>query len=215
MTEDTRCRIVHAAGPIFAKKGFTAATVRDICAAAGANQAAVNYHFGDKDALYLEVVRLAHTLRLKQVPFAAWSPDTPPAEKLRRFIRATLTRMLETDGRQWPTQLMLREMLHPTIACQALVEDFVRPQLDQLLGILDDFLPAATPMPRRHQVAFSIIGQCVHYRVAGKVVELLIPAGELESAFSTERLTEHISQFSLAALTAWNRCPPVPWSETP
>ncbi|MFV2068801.1 MAG: CerR family C-terminal domain-containing protein [Pirellulales bacterium] len=207
MSEDTCCRIVHAAGPIFAEKGFAAATIRDICAAANANQAAVNYHFGDKEALYLEVVRLAHTLRVEQVPFAEWPRGTPPADKLHRFIRATLTRMLETDGQQWPTRLMLREMLHPTIACEALVEDFVRPQLEQLLGILDEFLPESTSLHQRHQIAFSIIGQCLHYRVADKVVELLIPADELESEFRTERLVEHISQFSLAALTAWSRYP--------
>lgn len=207
MSEDTRLRILHAAGPIFAEKGFAAATIRDICTAAGANQAAVNYHFGDKETLYLEVVRLAHTLRVEQVPFAQWPAGTSPADKLRRFVRATLTRMLETEGQQWPTRLMLREVLHPTIACQALVEDFVRPQLDQLLGILDEFLPDHTPLHVRHQVAFSILGQCLHYRVAEKVVALLIPADEIATAFSTEQLVDHISHFSLAALAAWGRTP--------
>ena len=52
----TRQRLLEAAGQVFAEQGFRAATVRDICQRAGANIAAVNYHFGDKEALYREVI---------------------------------------------------------------------------------------------------------------------------------------------------------------
>ena len=111
---------------------------------------------------------MAHTQRMQRVPPAEWPSETEPAEKLRIFIRTTLTRMLETHDLPWSTCLMMREMLQPTIACQSLVEDFVRPQLRQLLEILAELLPVDTPPHRRHQIAFSIIGQCLHYRVAGE-----------------------------------------------
>ena len=205
MGDDTRQRVLDAAGPIFAEKGFGDATVREICAAAGTNQAAVNYHFGDKQALYLEVVKLAHTQRMQQVPAAHWPSDASPADKLRIFIRTTLARMLETRDLQWPTCLMMREVLQPTIACQAIVEDYIRPQLTQLMQILDEMLPAGTPDQMRYKMAFSVIGQCLHYRVATEVVSLLIPADELESHFRTDQLAEHISEFSLAALKQFDR----------
>ena len=57
-----------AAGEIFAERGFDGTTVRDICQRAGANIAAVNYYFGDKQRLYVEAVVQAHRWRMEQFP---------------------------------------------------------------------------------------------------------------------------------------------------
>ncbi len=200
MADNTRNRILHAAGPIFAEKGYDSATVREICAAADVNLASVNYHFGDKQSLYLQTVKLAHTLRLKQVPPPTWLDEVAPQQKLAIFIQALLSRMLGTRELGWQTRLMMREMLDPTAACKPLVEEFIRPQLNQLLSILDEMLPAQTPMFRRHQLAFSIVGQCLHYRVAREFVALLIPQEEREEHYSIEQLAHHITAFSLSAL---------------
>jgi len=47
----TKDLILDTAERLFAERGFAAVSVRDITAAAGVNLAAVNYHFGSKDAL--------------------------------------------------------------------------------------------------------------------------------------------------------------------
>ncbi len=53
----TRDRIFLAAERLFALKGFAEVSVRDITTEAGVNLAAVNYHFGSKDALLFEIFR--------------------------------------------------------------------------------------------------------------------------------------------------------------
>ena len=55
--DPTRERILDQAEILFAQKGYQAVSVREITTAARCNLAAVNYHFGNKENLYLEVFR--------------------------------------------------------------------------------------------------------------------------------------------------------------
>ena len=200
MADKTRTRLLKVAGPIFAEKGYEATTVREICDVAGTNLASVNYHFGDKETLYQETIRLAHSLRVKRVPSGQWPDDASPKQKLEGFIRMLLTRMIGLQEPPWQMKLMMREILNPTGACRALVEDFIRPEFHLLLGILRELIDRDLPDYRYHQCAFSIIGQCLHYRIAQGIIELLIPAEEQEADFTLDALVDHITNFSLQAL---------------
>src|ERR1700682_6647964 len=52
----TKARILDAAEALFMEHGFEATSLRTITAAAGANLAAVNYHFGTKEELFEAVL---------------------------------------------------------------------------------------------------------------------------------------------------------------
>ena len=54
-TTDTRQKILCAAESLFMQQGYVATSLRGITAMAGVNLAAVNYHFGSKEALIREV----------------------------------------------------------------------------------------------------------------------------------------------------------------
>src|SRR5262249_28869678 len=81
---DTRKRLIEAAGHLSADHGFKKVTGREIVAAAHANIAAVNYHFGDKLGLYREVVEaaiLAQEATTRESREAG--EGQPPEERLR------------------------------------------------------------------------------------------------------------------------------------
>ena len=198
--DDTKNRVLTAAGPIFAEKGFRRATVREICAAAGVNLASINYYFGDKQKLYFETVRQAHQSRTEQVPMPSWATATSPAERLTGFISTLLERMIGAGMNSWENRLMMREVLEPTAACRELVEDYFRPTTEVLFGILDEIVPADTPAHTRRKIVHSVIGQCLFYRVAGQVIDMIVPEDERAEHFQTEHLAGHIANFSMAAL---------------
>lgn len=58
---DAKRRLLDAAEPLFAERGFDAVSVRDVTQLAKANVAAVNYHFGSRDGLIALVVSRHHT----------------------------------------------------------------------------------------------------------------------------------------------------------
>ncbi len=195
--DDPRRRLLETAGEIFAAKGFDGATVRDICRRAGVNIAAVNYYFRDKERLYIEAVKSAACGSLEALPLPAWPPNTPPAVKLRDFIRVMVGRLMNPDRPAWHARLMMRELTEPTRACAEWVEEYVRPHAQVLKDILAEILPPGTPDLQRYLVGFSIMGQCLFYMHCKPVVQLLL--GDDHGRITPEVVAEHAADFSLAA----------------
>lgn len=198
-SDETRQKLLDAAGEVFAAKGLKAANVREICQKAGANLAAVNYHFGGKEQLYLAAVRHAHQTCQQIVPAPVWGPDTPAEVKLRDFIRTFVNRVIIDHEPPWLGQLIVRELFQPSEACRHLAEEFARPNFNILQSILADLLPPEMPQKKRHMTAFSIIGQILHYRLARPIAMLVVGEEEFLS-YDVETLTDHIYEFSQAAL---------------
>lgn len=199
MIDDTRQRLIDAAGAIFAEKGYEAASIRDICQQASANIAAVNYHFGDKRSLYIAAVRHAQSCADSENPETVWPAEMPAVERLRACIREMLERKLDASKPAWHMEIMLREMAHPTEACAAFVEDYVRPMANGMRAILLDLLGPDFPDDRGNLIGFSIVGQVLFYYVHQPVIRLLIGNDEYEK-LSVKRLADHITDFSLAAM---------------
>ncbi|QDU49699.1 TetR/AcrR family transcriptional regulator [Gimesia panareensis] len=197
---DVRKRLLEAAGPVFSEKGFEKATVREICQKADVNVASVNYYFGDKEQLYLDVICLAKEMGVSRAPLPEWASDTLPEQKLRDWVITLVRRMLGTGELSWSNHLIMREVLRPTKACEHLIQELFRPFVNVADAILLEMLGEDVPAYRRMQCIFSIAAQCQFYRVSGGMVSLMLGQEEQEIHYNTERLIEHILQFSLAAI---------------
>jgi AcrR family transcriptional regulator len=196
----TRDRLLEAAGEVFAHKGFLAASVGEITERAGANRAAVNYHYRTKEDLYVAAVRHAGEFCTSRHPMPTWPEGTPAEVRLRDFIRAFLSRFLTADDPEWPGLLIMRELAQPTAgACEAFVEEFVRPTFAVLQGILRELVPPGVSERKQHMLGASILGQCLHYHFARHVLRRLVGPEEARE-YDLERVTDHVHAFSMAAL---------------
>lgn len=202
---DTRARLIEAAGEEFAEHGFAKATVRDICARAAANIAAVNYHFRDKETLYLETLRHAHRYSIEHYPHhGGLAPDAPARDRLRVFVRAFLAKMLDADRPKWHGRLISREMTEPTPALTLIIEEGVRPQFAALCAIVRELAPSLKGEALEASAA-SVIGQALHYHHCNSMIKRLYAERKDGFPFDLEFLTDHITRFSLAAFEGIER----------
>jgi AcrR family transcriptional regulator len=201
----TERRLLEAAGEIFAEFGYRAATVRQICDKAGANVAAVNYHFRDKEGLYLAVLRSVPDAQAEKYPRqSGLSRDTTPEQQLRGYVQTLLQRVFDAGRPGWHAKLLARELAEPTRALDTLLEDVARPLHQELRGIVRRLLGSGATDETVRLGALSVMGQCVYYQYARTVLKHLYP----EQGYAAEdiaRLVDHIAEFSLAGLQELTR----------
>src|SRR5277367_6534921 len=191
--DETRRQLLEAAGEVFAEAGFRDATVREICRRAGANIAAINYHFGDKETLYAEVLRYSHGKALeKYPPLLGVAENAPPEKKLRAYVHSMLQRIFDSGPTSWHGKLMSREMIEPTSALDSLVEERMRPMVAQLWKIVSEILDCPVNDERVRLCGLSVVSQCVFYKHCHPVVSRLFPDKMPQDAASIERLADHI-----------------------
>ena len=132
----TRRRILSAAEELFAERGIAAVSTRALSARANVNSAAVNYHFGGKDKLTLEVFRdvarrtAEHRISLLDaIEVRAKEHDRKP--RLDDVIDAFVDPYVSVEDPQTGallSHLVLKHRVDPT----AWTRQIVREELDEL-----------------------------------------------------------------------------------
>ena len=199
-TSQTQARLLDAAGEIFAEFGYRAATIRQICEKAGANVAAVNYYFGDKEQLYLAVLHSVPEAHAEKYPSdGKLHPDSTPQDRLRAYIESLMQRIFDPGRPGWHAKIIARELAEPSRALDSLLEEIARPLHRELSGIVRQLLGASADDDDFRFCALSIMGQCVYYHHARAVVARLY-AEQKNGEDDIARLVNHIVEFSLAGL---------------
>ncbi len=199
-SDSTREKLLQAAEQIFAERGFYDATVREICLRAGANVAAVNYHFGDKLNLYTEVLRrFARTLDVER---ALADSTVPPEQMLRNIIRMRLRGVYASDHPDWFFRLTVHEWIRPTPAMDRVANETLRPLYNRFREIVGWIIGLPADHEKTRLCVHSIIGQAIHYVQGRPILARLWPELEM-TPDQVDRIADHIADFSLAYLRAF------------
>jgi len=131
MDKDTRDKLIEAATPLFAWKGFAGVSIRELSKAAGVNSALISYYFGGKEGLYADVLEssLVYLLNtLEKIHHSGLEPE----RRIELFARA-----VSGLHKQKPflLRLLQGEFVNPTVC----FENIVKPYFEKIIV----FLPAA------------------------------------------------------------------------
>jgi AcrR family transcriptional regulator len=196
--KETRERLLSTAERLFAERGFSKVTIREICKSARANVAAVNYHFNGKKGLYDEVVRSAiktmqSTTDLIRETGLGQSADA----QLAAYISIFLKRVVAARD-SWIHQLMIRELSDPTPALDLVVKKVILPRMAYLREVLALMFDCGPGDPRVERCAMSVQAQCLAL--------LSHPVAALRPKTMNDReldlMAQHIAQFSLGGVRA-------------
>jgi len=207
----TKARLLQAGRQVFAERGLKNATVREICDRAEANVAAVCYHFGSKEELYVAVLKDYIEREERRHPRdQGLTPGSTPVERLRAYVRSHLLQILG-DGDPVDERLSRRltqEIIEPSQYFGVIFDRYCRNAHNLLLDIVRLLLPGAdeTTVSR---CSSSIIGQCVLFDFAKEAITLVTPEMELK-ADNIEVITDFIMDFSLGGIERLRSRLPVP-----
>ena len=198
-----RQQLIAAAGEVFAEKGFQGATSREICLRAGANLAAVNYHFGGFDALYMATLRAAHERAIWIGPLDVEGfDDMPPRDKLSAVLRNLVDRLSRSTADSWEMRLVAREMVVPTFAHADFITESIGQRRAFLKAILAEILGVAPDNPVIERCMLTVIAPWIVMSIINRpALEMFIP--DLADADNgPRRLVDHVERFVMAGLEA-------------
>jgi AcrR family transcriptional regulator len=201
---ETRNKLLAAAAAHFAAKGFDKATTTGICHAAGANIAAVHYHFRSKEQLYAEAWRHAFERSFQAHPPDGGVPESAPAaDRLHGQIRAIVRRML--DPVSLDLDIAHKEMASPTGLLAEVMRRSIEPLRREFSRLVRELLGPHATEQEVYLCADSIHAQCfaplAHER-QHRAAKLTGVPGPPVVNVGAETRVEHIFRFSLAGIHA-------------
>ena len=210
-TPDTKERILDAAELLFAEQGFAGTSLRAITSAAEVNLAAVNYHFGSKEALIGAVFsrRLEPINRERLVWLDRIEADGEPT--LEQVIEAFLAPPLRAsqDPAEGEALLHITQMIgHATSRPDAAIRDLLFEQfttiVDRFTAAIGRCLPQLTPDELLWRFLF-MVGSMAHTMAMSKDVKALSQG--ICDPHDIDRMTDSMVAFCTAGMRAPVRVP--------
>jgi AcrR family transcriptional regulator len=201
IADPTRDKILRAAEQLFTECGYEATTVREICAAAGANVAAISYYFGDKLELYTQVLRRSVKQASDTLKGSASAIEDTKEQKVRNLVRFIMDRLCRADRLDSHFRMMIHESVNPSPAAAHVIDEVYRPAYDELRDLIAEMIGLDSDHDVTRLCTHSIFGQIGHYAQSRAAITQLWPEMKM-TAEQVEMIANHIADFSLAYIAS-------------
>ncbi len=195
---ETKTKILEAAARIISQKGYPSTTVAEICDGAGANIAAVNYHFGDKKNLYIETWKYAfHHAITTHPPDGGVPRDADFPERLKGWVVSTLRRITDPDC--FDFEITHAELTHPTGFLTEVISANAHKMFNPLENLVKEYLGGIADEQDIQLCAMSIHAQCMNPMVFSLRKNHVLPI-PMPVRPGIDKIVDHVMQFSLGGL---------------
>jgi AcrR family transcriptional regulator len=203
-TASTQEKLLEAAGRLFLERGYAGVSVRDITEEAGANVAAVNYHFGSKRNLYREFLSRRLTAmvdpKVAELEEIVKRSDPPDLRLLiRTYVSGFLGDVLGSREVERLMKLLWEELSSEDIAGDVVFKKAAAPVHRVLKGAIAAARPDMDDIHASLCIS-SIAGQIIHFLRAREIIKRITGRGY--SREFVEQIVEHITEFSLRGIGA-------------
>lgn len=152
--KETRALIIECAGNLIGNLGYEKVTSKAICQMAKVNMAAVNYHFGSRDGLYLTVLEEVHNYFISLDALQRlYASDCTSKEKIERFFDFFLESVL--DEKSWHVKVWAREVLAPSPFVKQVLSEQTLPKISVVMKIFSEYTGLAEDDPKLYTCYFS------------------------------------------------------------
>ena len=152
--KETRALIIECAGNLIGNLGYEKVTSKAICQMAKVNLAAVNYHFGSRDGLYLAVLEEVHDYFISLDALQRlYASDCTSKEKIERFFDFFLESVL--DEKSWHVKVWAREVLAPSSFVKQVLSEQALPKISVVMKIFSEYTGLAEDDPKLYTCYFS------------------------------------------------------------
>lgn len=207
--DPTRQRLLEAGLRLFGKHGFDGVSTRELAKAAGVNLAAIPYHFGGKEGVYLAVVdHLAGSVEKPLTAMVAEIESALDRARSRAEIESLLARLIGTlarvllgsDQQALRIRFMMREQLQPTAAFERLYARFIEHVHRCVTGLVARLLDADPEAPSTILRAHALFGQILAFAVAQATIRRRMGWKGEYSAAQIDEIAGIIVEMTLASL---------------
>ena len=169
-SEATRQRLIDTGLELFGRYGFDGVTTRQLAEAAQVNQAAIPYHFGGKEGVYLAVAKQIaanvgpQICDLQKQAESRLSAESPQSLLLDITLKLAEIAFAPEHQKSWFI-LLTREQFHPTAASEILYTGFMQPAHDMIGKLIARITSDEAESEDNILLAHAYLGQLIGFAI--------------------------------------------------
>lgn len=169
----TRDLLIEIAGELFAEYGYEGTSVKMIAEKSQQNIAAVNYHFGCKQSLFIETLKfvLRKIMTTPQASQAGRVKETELEHELAEYVNERTRFLLSPKTPKWYGELVVRSVFTTPVGMQEIEIDILSPDFNYLEGLARRY-NSLLKQAAAKRWAYSVVGQILFYVVGRNMILL-------------------------------------------